>query len=589
MVGIVFCVGGTGCCHAAKEISDEIEGYSTHKLYESDNINVYNVCYPTYPTKIFDFEDFTIILEGEIYDPQDYEKSLRKLFMNGVPDEKLFKSWAKQIDGDFNLYVIDESNEKLRIFTDILNRLPIYYTKSNNIAIGGRSLRFVKKLYQERSDAINLDQMAIAEFLLLGYYVGKRTPYKNIHKSVPASKITLSVFNSEHTVYNQLSFDVENKNHLSLKENAENLVSILSKAILDRSSLAGSHAVSLSGGKDSRLIASLLKYLGIEFSGYSFYNKSISAKKDTAVALKIAQSLNINWTQYFVQNSGGSLNSLYKTKGGMNYLALGFLVNFLQKIVSENDSYVNLYTGDIGDLLDGSWSFENKFTNNRNAAQWLISKYKFNDPHIVEEITGITREELISEIVSHLNNFPEGSVEDRLQHFLIQERGFNMDFQGEDRNRSYIWTLAPLNSWPVVNYLMTVPKNQKFRYKLTKEVFKIINNDMIFIDYSPYDAPMGSYIQLFREWDFGITSRLEKLKYNLNMGSDILDRDNQKIENYIYHLESLDYDHNVPLDKVSECIYRYGSEKYTILTLLAIIEDLEQESVFFNENSEVIF
>jgi hypothetical protein len=165
-----------------------------------------------------------------------------------------------------------------------------------------------------------------------------------------------------------------------------------------------------------------------------------------------------------------------------------------------------------------------------------------------------------------------------------------MDFHGEDRNRSYVWTLAPLNAWPVVDHLMSVPKDQKYRYKLTKKVFGVINESMIDINYAPYDAPMGTYKQLFREKDLGITSRLEKLKNQVPIG---LIKDSQKekgqIINYINSLQSADISGDLSPDQISRALERPDSEKYTILTVAAIMEGLDERKMFFRANPECDF
>lgn len=590
MVGVVFSIGNADTHQVAKSISEEIETYSTESVHTSENIQIYNISYPSYPVDKFEVEDFTIILEGEIYEPKDIEFLLSNLFSKGIPSNTQFRAWAENIDGDYNLYVIDESKGKLHLFTDILNRLPIYWTTTKEASVGGRSLRFVQREYRKLCKTPSLDRMSIAEFLLLGYYLGKRTPYQEIKKSVPASKMSFDSSNSEHSVYNQLSFDSKDKNDKSIKQNAEELANILRKVIRSRSDRQGSNVVSLSGGKDSRLVASTLADLGIDFSGYSYYNDSTSANKDTVVALQIAQELDIDWSLFRVHNSGSSLDSLYRTKGGMNYLAMGFFVEFLQKVASDNAEQVNFYTGDIGDLLDGSWSFKNKFTSDRDAAEWLVSNYSFNSPRVIEQITKVTEEELISEIVSHMKDYPEKKEEDRLQHFLTQERGFNMDFHGEDRNRSYVWTLAPLNAWPVVDHLMSVPKDQKYKYKLTKEVFRFIDESMININYAPYNAPMGTYRQLFRERDLGITSRLEKLKNQVPIS---LVKDSQKeksqIVKYINSIQSAKISEDISPNQLRRALERPDSEKYTIMTVAAIMEGLDEREMFFRTNLECDF
>ncbi|WP_200531416.1 asparagine synthase-related protein [Halorubrum sp. LN27] len=589
MAGIVFSLGGTDTHQIAKSISDEIENYSTNLVYMSEQIELYDVSYPSYPTERFDLERFTIILEGEIYAPGDYRSSLKKLFSDSIPSDEKFQAWAKDIDGDYNLYVIDESQSKIHIFTDILNRLPVYWATLDNTSFGGRSLQFMRRSFQKRSEILSLDQMSIAEFLLLGYYIGKKTPYNQVNKSVPASKLSLSISKSKHSVYNQLTFDEKHKNDRSVRENAKILSDLLKKVVENRSNLDGSHVVSLSGGKDSRLIAAVLADLEMNIRGYSFYNNTSSANKDVSIALQIAQELEIDWTLFSVRNSGSSLVSLYRTKGGMNYLAMGFQVEFLRKIMSDNNKKVRFYTGDIGDLLDGSWSFNDEFISDRDAVKWLISNYSYNSPDIIEKITGVTKKELISELVSCISSLPEENEEDRLQHFLTQERGFNMDFHGEDRNRSYVWTLAPLNSWPVIDHLMSIPKNQKFRYKLTKEVFNIINKDMIRIDYAPYNAPMGTYRQLFREKNFGITSRFNKLKNKIPISSEKTSYENDPVVEYTNYLQSKNIDENIALDQMERVLNMGSSEKYTILTVLAIIEDLEDDIQFLKENQQISY
>jgi hypothetical protein len=65
-------------------------------------------------------------------------------------------------------------------------------------------------------------------------------------------------------------------------------------------------------------------------------------------------------------------------------------------------------------------------------------------------------------------NYPEKTIEGKLAHFKIFERGHNWLFVGEDRSRFFMWSTTPFYSVPFFKASMAIPQRAKRHYLLYK-------------------------------------------------------------------------------------------------------------------------
>jgi hypothetical protein len=68
---------------------------------------------------------------------------------------------------------------------------------------------------------------------------------------------------------------------------------------------------------------------------------------------------------------------------------------------------------------------------------------------------------LFSELKGLLLRYPENSPVQKAVHFVIYERGRKWLFEGEDRNRFFLWHTTPFYSMPFFQQAMRVPDGRK--------------------------------------------------------------------------------------------------------------------------------
>ena len=502
---------------AAKDCAEAVHGYESSVIFTSENFTVFDISYDEYPIKKIETDSFMILVEGHIYNENNYSACAK--YINKKINSQNIRSiseWLGNQDGDFNIYHISKEDNTLTIISDALNRIPIYYsTFDGTSTMGGRSIHFIKKAMENMGRRLSLNREAIAQTLLLRHPFGKKTFYNEISKTGPGAFLKI---NNGQLIYSQvynIRFDKRRYKDRTLKQNASELADILLKACKRRRQLNGKHIVSLSGGKDSRLVATALAETGCDVAAASFYNYSGWMKKDVDIAQKIVEKLEIDWHLYHTTVTGRSMKKLLYRKGGMNNFALGHLVEFYQKLC--DNQKVQMYTGDVGDLLDGGWSVYRSFNSITGAANWIINNNAEISPSQVSKLTGISEEKLTAFVAKRLEKFPETELRAKVEHFLTRERGMNLDFHGEDRTRTFCWTHAPLNSRPVLEYLIELPRKQKKDYKLYKTLMNQIRGSLYDVDYVPYGAPVGSREQLLKQKLYNLISNVPNLR-NLVLG-----------------------------------------------------------------------
>ena len=516
MVGLNFVCGDSLSTApfeaAAKDCAETVHRYESSVIFTNEDFTIFDISYDEYPLKKIEIDSFVVLIEGHIYNVDDYS-ACAKYIDKQINNQNIrsVTEWLGDQDGDFNIYHVSKEKNILTIISDALNRIPIFYsTFDDKSIIGGRSIHFVKKAMENMGKKLSLNREAIAQTLLLRHPFGRETLYNEISKTGPGAFLEI---NGGQLIYSQIyniRFDKRRHKDRTLKQNASELADILLKTCKYRRQLDGQHVVSLSGGKDSRLIATALAETGYDVTAASFYNQSGWTKKDVDVAKKIVEKLEMDWNLYHTAVTGHNMKKLLYRKGGMNNFALGHLVEFYQKLC--DDRKVQMYTGDVGDLLDGGWSVYRSFDSITDAANWIIDNNAEISPSQVSKLTGISEEKLITFVAKRLEKFPETELRAKVEHFFARERGMNLDFHGEDRTRTFCWTHAPLNSRPVLEYLIELPREQKKDYKLYKSLMNQIRGGLYDVDYVPYGAPVGSREQLLKQKLYNLISNVPNLR-----------------------------------------------------------------------------
>jgi hypothetical protein len=179
----------------------------------------------------------------------------------------------------------DEESGQLEFANDALGLLPFYYCSGPDFfAFGARyySFRFVHRFKRQ------LDMRAIGDLMQLGYVIGDRTLYAQAHR-MPAGSILRCEpdYRVRVTKVARLSYSRE-RWHTSMPELASQMGDILLTSLRATVNTNRPAIVPLSGGLDSRVVATLATKLRFDCRAVSFGS---SRYLDTSISQRVAREL----------------------------------------------------------------------------------------------------------------------------------------------------------------------------------------------------------------------------------------------------------------------------------------------------------
>ena len=478
------------------------ERYQRRILFEAKSYVLASTQYEEYPTQVYEGSDCHILVEGRVHgkQPKALAAELATLaghvFASEKLSERLIKDWLLDNGGDFVIIFIQKKTNRICLFNDSLGRLPLYYSRVNDEIVFSRELRFIAKL----KSGTRFDRMAIAQYLLWGYPLGRRTLLENTHRLGPGTIVELRVDPPEFHLGNPLYFNFEEKTHSneSVQDNASALVSLFSQACLDCTESSKRTVLGLSGGLDSRSVGACLTKNNIPFSAVTFDIDKIFAL-DAKLAEQLAQVFKADWKMFYLDApKGKDFARLLRMKGGLNYLGMSFILPFFDRVKAAYGSDINYLTGDGGDKVLPDLRPEKPLNTLHDLVAYTIANTGGFSLKRVSSLTRLQEDEIVEEICSHVATYPEESLAQRSIHFLIYERGFKWLFEGEDRNRCYFWSASPFCWLEFFKYAMGCPDEQKANYGLYRQFLIRLSPLASQIDNSHWSLPISSKTYLMK-------------------------------------------------------------------------------------------
>lgn len=475
------------------------QNYQSTVLINDKHAVLTYIGYEGYPFLSFETDEFHIFLEGCIYSesPDTVKTALTVLAENLVRNGDFYarehiKSWLLAADGEFIVVICHKRTGLLFIVTDALGRLPVYYHKDEQSIMISRHLDLVVSV----QGCNEFNRLAIAQYLMFGYSLGINTLIKDVHGLEPCSAITMDPRSFRIDIQCLSTFCFSEKLHSdkSVETNAAELARLLSLACLSRTSSKRCNVVSLSGGLDSRTIAACIRNTEIPLFATTMLDTEGAFKADAYIAEQIAQVLGIGWKLYKLHVAKGKdAYRLLRMKAGLNYLAMNWMVQYLDALRSAYGSGMTYITGDGGDKVLIDLRPTRSLHSLSSLVEYIVSRHQGNSLQDVSRMTGISESDIVHGISEHVDSYPEEDFNNKLVHFVIFERGRRWLFEGEDRNRNFFWHLAPFYATQFFRYAMNCPDEQKANHKLYRELL---------VRLSPYVADIQN-----EHWGFPITSK----------------------------------------------------------------------------------
>jgi asparagine synthase (glutamine-hydrolysing) len=416
----------------------------------------------------------------------------RYLFLDSGSHHKL-REWLVETDGDFIVFILEKRSGDAVFFNDVLGRLPTYikFAVGDDQVILSREIRFIGSLAPRRK----FDTLGMAEYLLLGHSLASRTLLDSVRHVSPASLVRVSRRAVRVTVSNFdfLNLDVRRNTSKKIKENAAVLASLFQEACVNRSDPKKQNVLALSGGLDSRAVAAALTAKHIPFSAATHLRSEIRFATDANIARELADMLNVSWRVFNLRPlCGRELWMLLRMKSGLNSLEMTFMLPFLTSIQNVHGSDVTYWTGDGGNKLQRSLLPDRKLNSISDLVKYVVRMHQVLPVNKVAALTRVSVADILDRIRETLSTYPESDYSQKYVRFYLAEKTVRWNFEGEDRNRFYFWSVTPFFSNRFFSYLLDCGEDQKIKHRLYTEFLSILEPRALRVANSNWGYPVTS-------------------------------------------------------------------------------------------------
>ena len=468
------------------------EDYFSEVLLDDQVYILSCVKYEKYPVTCFENDEFFICLEGKIYsEKKDFLKEglirfAQVLFSDRKDIKEFLADWLLNTDGEFVIFMLHKPTRRIVIINDVFSRLPTYFYQKDDYLIMSRDYHFVSTLIDDKS----FDRMSIAQYLLFGFCLDSRTYLEGVGRAAPSTLLRIDLEKGffQKDVVHIFNFEIKENKNKSVKENARTLVPFYIEACKNRVDPNIPTVVSLSGGLDSRSVASGLNSAGIKFETVSHLDYRHAHILDVNTAQQVAKVLGVEWEKYQLKPGYGkdTLKSL-KIKSGLLFLGRPQAIPFLERLKGKYGSGATFFSGNGGDRVGHDIRPHVKI----KSVDELIGFILKGGPNAtglsikeVSTLTQLSEDEIVSELRQYFASYPEKDFGQKNVHFNIYGQSFNWHHVGDDRKRSFLWSTSPFWSVKVFNYLMNCPDDQKKNMYLYTTFLSMLSAKAIKVPYA---------------------------------------------------------------------------------------------------------
>lgn len=431
----------------------------------------------TWSSDYINNRDITILFRGYfiineiLYRNHDAINYLSSEIMN-----KSYKDVIKQLNGLFSLII--ETNDEIIFAVDRVRGLPLFYAIDNNkLYISDTPYKLGDVFKELIWDDVSMEELQ-KTYLFVG---GRETLFKQI-KQIQAGE--MCIFNKNSSDLN--SFDYFTVYHCNFITDV-NILSSLFKEAYDKTAenliraLDGRTAViPLSGGADSRMIASMLKNKG--YNNVICYTYGKLGNRESKISQEVAKKFGYRWTMVGYTNKmwrdlhNDEQYNKYKMKAG-SYVSTPHIQDYLAvKILKENGEIPEnsvFIPGHSGDMIAGSHITKEFITDKMSESDFYDTIIeKFYRRHKISDKLMVRIKERFN-IKKNSNNEDYASysewynLRERQSKFIINSVRVYEHF-------GYEW-LVPLWDNNLFDFWRVVPIEQRYQRKL---YFTCVNDKM---------------------------------------------------------------------------------------------------------------
>jgi asparagine synthase (glutamine-hydrolysing) len=470
------------------------DDYRSALLRGADSHLVGACRYPQYPLEVVEDDTTFVAFEGHVHDRALSAADLLELAGDCLatpPDRGALRSWLARTDGAFLCCAVHKPTGRLALLDDVFGRLPVYYRETDEGLVASRDVHYVL----DAAPDPRFDRVGLAQVLTFAYTLGHRTLWDDVRTLPPGTLVRVGPDGGRDQT-RLFAFDFGDRRYAgrSRERNAAELASLFRCACRDRDDTLGPTVLSLSGGHDSRALAAAFHAEGRPFRAATFRRHDDQNGADVDIAGRVADALGVDWREYDVPPvTTDAADRLLDLKAGLNHVGMGYVLDFLESVRDDYGPDAAYYTGDGGDKTMPDLSPPRSFDGLSDLVDYVVSRNSVFPPRVAADLVGIDHDALVDSVASTLASYPESDGRDRYVHFLTHERGFNWLFEGEDRNRHYLWSTSPFYSTPFYRYAMNVPDEQKARDALYQSFLDELWPRATAFDAADFAVPMDSF------------------------------------------------------------------------------------------------
>ena len=348
------------------------------KANKKIKLNDFLIEYPSNEKGIHLFQNnkYLFIVDGFFFPSKNTFKKFGINFSDnhaeilGRLDESSIEKYLKEIDGFFNVYILNLKTNNLKVFSDHVGSRNVYFFYSNGNLYLSNYIEYILKKFNLKK----LNEKKITEYFSFINNFGGDTFFEDVYEIKARECITFEKKSFKRKQY----FDFQIKvNNFTQKENAKILKKTFLESVKNCSQLYnGLNSVALSGGLDSSSITSAVKFLGKDsFSAKTVYfennNKKIDRSYELNYSSHLAKKLEIKQDILTLSDTGcvSSLNEIqeifYEPKSLINAYIHQNIFKKLKK--DSGNVYLDGFAGDS--VINHGYSLFSK----------LAKKYKFSE------------------------------------------------------------------------------------------------------------------------------------------------------------------------------------------------------------------
>ena len=420
------------------------------------------------------YEENYIYVKGYAFIDKDIllEKETLVDYFKNIKSNEDFENRVKSLSGCYSIIVND--SDKVYATVDRTRTFPLFYSKFNGEFYLSDDTFYLK----DKINANKINEDSVNDFLATGYVTGNETILENVFQIQSSEYITYQADCLSTKMY--FKYIPKLLNDASYEDLSDQFLNILEKMAKRMIKYANGKQIvlPLSGGYDSRLIATLLRKY--KYDNVLCYTYGSTDSYEVSISKQVAKKLNFRWIfveytetiipsdftkdKLFLKFSEFAFN--YSSKMSMqDYFAVKYL--YENKIVDKDSIFI---PGHSGDFLGGS-HFSKLPQDTIDVVDLIIKK------HYVLNKVNFNKNKIINLIKSEKTEFiyaleENWNMKERQSKHIVNSLR-NYEFFGYKH-------MIPLWDLELVNFF----KNLPVKYKINSKFYQDILFNKIFLPYN---------------------------------------------------------------------------------------------------------